>query len=92
MDATAAKHVLIYEYVEGMLERRAPYREAHLERIDAEREAGRILASGPYDPPTGALIFFADAEREPIEAFAEQDPYAQAGLISAWRVERWNGR
>lgn len=92
MEITDVRYLLFYEYVEGMLERREPHRQAHLERIDVERAAGRILFSGPFDPPTGAVIGFADAGREHVEAFAAGDPYAQAGLITSWRVERFNGR
>jgi uncharacterized protein len=44
-------HILFYEYVEDVLERRAPYREAHLARIRAEREAGRITLAGALGDP-----------------------------------------
>jgi uncharacterized protein YciI len=82
--------LLLYDYVENMLERRVPYREAHLERIAAEREAGRIVMSGPLgDPPHGAAIVFRGVKPDQVEAFANEDPYVQAGLVSAWRVERW---
>ena len=33
-------HLLLYTYVEDMSERRGPYREAHLDRIRAGRDAG----------------------------------------------------
>jgi uncharacterized protein YciI len=84
-------HVLGYDYVENMLERRVPYREAHLARVDAEREAGRVLMAGAVgDPPTGALIVFGEGVPvEEIEAFANGDPYLEAGLVTAWRVEPW---
>ena len=73
-----------------MLERRAPYREAHLERIAAEKEAGRIVMSGPLgDPPNGAAIVFRGVEPGLVEAFVEADPYVQAGLVTAWRIEPW---
>jgi uncharacterized protein YciI len=82
--------LLLYDYVDGMLERRVPYREAHLERIRVEREAGRIVMSGPLgDPPAGAAIVFRGVEPDQVEAFANADPYVQAGLVTAWRVERW---
>ena len=83
--------VLAYEYVDEMLERRVPYREAHLARVEVEREAGRIVMSGPLgDPPTGALIVFADGVAvEEIEAFARADPYVEAELVTAWRIEPW---
>jgi uncharacterized protein len=27
---------------------------------------------------------------EGIEAFVQVDPYVTAGLVSSWRVKRWN--
>ena len=83
--------ILFYDYVEDILDRRGPYREAHLAGIRAEREAGRVLMAGALgDPPHGAAIVFGDVERAAIEAFASSDPYVEAGLVLAWRVEPWN--
>ena len=81
------RHLLLYDYVEDILERRAPHREAHLGAIGTAREDGRILMAGPFDPPTGAAIVFA--EREAAEAFARADPYVTAGLVTNWRIETW---
>jgi uncharacterized protein len=84
-------HILFYDYVEDMLERRGPYRDAHLARIRAEREAGRITLAGALgDPPHGAAIVFAGVTSGEIEAFAADDPYATAGLVTSRRIERWN--
>ncbi len=33
---------------------------------------------------------FRGVDPEQVEAFARQDPYMEAGLITAWRVEPWN--
>ena len=84
-------HILFYEYVKDMAERRGPYREAHLARIHSERDAGRLVMAGALgNPPIGAAIVFGDgvAPAE-IEAFAARDPYVEAGLVTAWRVEPW---
>lgn len=84
-------HILFYDYVPDILERRGPYRDAHLARIRAEREAGRVVMAGALgDPPHGAVIVFADVGPEAIEEFARADPYLEGGLVSAWRVEPWN--
>ena len=73
-----------------MLDRRGPYREAHLARIGSAREAGRIVMAGALgDPPTGAAIVFSGASPEEVGAFAAGDPYVEAGLVTAWRVEPW---
>jgi uncharacterized protein YciI len=84
-------HVLFYDYVEDMTERRGPYRQAHLDRIRAARDQGRIVMAGALgDPPHGGAIVFRDVEPDQIEAFAREDPYMKAGLIGDWRIERWN--
>ncbi len=87
----AAHHILFYDYVEDMAERRGPYRAAHLARIATEREAGRVVMAGALgDPPHGAAIVFTGCEPEAIERFAADDPYVEAGLVVARRIERWN--
>jgi uncharacterized protein YciI len=43
--------MLLYNYVEGMLDRRGPYREAHLEHIRAEQGAGRVIMAGALGSP-----------------------------------------
>ena len=84
-------HLLLYEYVEDMPERRGPYREAHLEHIRAEQQAGRVIMAGALgDPPHSGAIVFRDTDRAAIEAFVREDPYMRAGLITASRIEPWN--
>lgn len=83
-------HILFYDYVEDVLERRGPYREAHLERIRAARESGRVVMAGALgDPPHGAAIVFGDVPVEEVEAFAREDPYMQGGLVAEMRIEPW---
>jgi uncharacterized protein len=84
-------HILFYEYVEDMAERRGPYREAHLDKIRAEREAGRIVMAGALgDPPHGGALVFTGVGADAINAFADSDPYVIAGLVTARRIEPWN--
>ena len=83
-------HLLLYEYVEGMAERRGPHREAHLEHIAAEQAAGRVVMAGALgDPPTGGAFAFRGATVAEIEAFVGDDPYRRAGLITSYRIELW---
>ena len=81
--------LLIYSYVEDIVERRAPHREAHLAYARTWKEDGRVVAAGATgDPPSGAVFVFT-AEADP-EAFADEDPYVQAGLVTSRRVVPWN--
>jgi uncharacterized protein YciI len=83
--------ILFYEYVADVLERRGPYREAHLAALRAEREAGRLRMAGAIgDPPDGAVIVFQGVTPEFVADYARSDPYVEGGLVTSWRVEPWN--
>jgi uncharacterized protein YciI len=84
-------HILFLDYVPDIVERRGPYREAHLQRVAQAKEAGKIVMAGAVgDPPRAALLVFRDVQPAEIERYAQEDPYVQAGLVTEWRVEAWN--
>ena len=84
-------HLLLYDYVEDIAERRAPHREGHLAAIRAEKDAGRVVMAGALgNPPVAGAIAFRGVDRDHIETFVNQDPYVRAGLVRSWRVEPWN--
>jgi uncharacterized protein len=81
-------HILIYDYVPDILERRAPFREAHLAAITAAKADGRLVMVGPFgDPPKGGVFIFAAETPEIPEAFADADPYVINGLVAQRRIE-----
>ena len=81
---------LIYDYVPNIVERRAPYRDAHLALYRRWREDGRLLMGGAIgDPPHGALIVFTVDDVAEVEEFAASDPYVAEGLVTARRIEPW---
>jgi uncharacterized protein YciI len=88
MALSGPHYVLFYDYVDDILERRVPHREAHLAGIRAAKDDGRISMAGPLgDPPRGAAIVFSDPDA--AEAFAAADPYVTNGLVTDRRVELW---
>ena len=84
-------HLLIYEYVDGMAERRTPFRAAHLDQIREQQRAGYLVQAGALgDPdPTGGAFVFEGVDRKHIEAFVAADPYVAAGLVPSHRIEVW---
>lgn len=81
-------HLLVYEYVEDMTERRAPHREGHLALIQRYRADDRLVIAGGLGVPVhGGLLAFREATD--ADAFAAEDPYKAAGLITSSRVEPW---
>ncbi len=83
--------LLFYDYVENILERRAPYREAHLALARSAHARGELLMAGALaEPADGAVFVFTGDDAKAAERFARVDPYVQNGLVTAWRVRAWN--
>ncbi|HWK18881.1 MAG TPA: YciI family protein [Solirubrobacteraceae bacterium] len=91
MSDSGPHQILFYDYVDDVLARRDPHRDAHLALLRAERDAGRVVMAGAVgDPVSGAMFVFRGADPEPAETFARRDPYMEAGLVTGWRIEPWN--
>src|SRR5262245_47088004 len=56
-------------------------RPAHLEWIDAQVAAGRILMAGRRTPPDGSVIVLRETGAEAAHEPMEQDPHALKGLV-----------
>jgi uncharacterized protein YciI len=80
--------ILRYEYVDDMVERRGPHRDAHIALIGRYHADDRMVIAGAVgDPPSAGLLVFR--EEADARAFPEEDPYVQAGLVTSWTVEPW---
>lgn len=85
------------EDVPDSLEKRMAARPAHLERIKALQDEGRLILAGPHpaidspDPgPAGFSGSLIVAEFESLEAarnWAEADPYLSAGVFERVTVK-----
>jgi len=90
-------YAIICEDVEDSLERRLSVRPAHLERVQALVDEGRLLVAGPHpavdgDDPgtagfTGSLIVAEFDSQEEAEIWAGQDPYVKAGVFARVTVK-----
>lgn len=84
-------YLLLYEVGEGFVERRAPFRSAHLALAREANERGELLLAGAFDQPAdGAALVFETDDESSVRRFAESDPYVREGLVTGWRVRRWN--
>ena len=82
---------LVYDVVANFVERRAPFREAHLQLVRDAHARGLLRFAGPLgDPPDGALLVFRADSAAAAENFARADPYVTERLVTAWRVRPWN--
>lgn len=71
---------------EGVHDARMAARPDHLKRLEALQAEGRLLTAGPNPLPdnpervSGSLIVAKFASLDDAQAWAEQDPYAAAGV------------
>ncbi len=83
-------YILFYETVADYVERRAAFREEHLNLAQQYHEEGKLVLAGAYaDPPNGAALIFKGESPSLAEEFALQDPYVQNGLIKKWSIRSW---
>jgi uncharacterized protein len=82
-------HILFYEYVPDVVERRAPHREGHLALIQRMYDEGTIVMAGGVGDPvhSGVIVLRTDDPQAAAEQFVAEDPYQPAGLVTSWRVE-----
>lgn len=83
-------YAIIGEDMPGTLEQRLAARPAHVERLLALQQEGRLILAGPcpaIDSPdpgaagfSGSLIVAEFASLEAARAWADADPYVAAGV------------
>ena len=84
-------YALFYHVVDGFVERRTAFREAHLAHAQKAAECGELMLGGALaDPADTALIVFRADSPDIARAFAEKDPYVRNGLVKHWEVRPWN--
>lgn len=84
------RQLLFYDYVADVMERRGPFREAHLAHARAWKDAGKLVSAGATGTlPSGALFVFGVEDPAEIDAFVAGDPYVSNGIVTAYRVVPW---
>jgi uncharacterized protein YciI len=70
---------------------RAATRPAHLDYL--KKQNAILLAAGPFlddeDRMIGSLLIVDVASEAEARAFAENDPFAKAGLFSSTAIRKW---
>ena len=85
-------YAIISEDIEGSLPLRAKARPAHIARLEALKEEGRLFAAGPHpaidsaDPGeagfSGSLVIAEFESLAAAQAWADADPYMDAGVYA----------
>lgn len=83
-------YLLMYDLCGDYLERRAAWRDEHLELAWAAAGRGELVLGGALEEPTDTAVLLFKGETPAVaEAFAQADPYVREGLVTRWRVRPW---
>lgn len=90
-------YAVISQDVADSSSKRAQARPAHLDRLQALKDAGRLVLAGPHpaidseDPGaagfTGSLVVAEFESLEAAQAWADSDPYIAAGVYQGVTVK-----
>jgi len=93
-------YAIISQDIPNSLPLRKEARPAHVERLVALKEEGRLLIAGPHpaidaaDPGeagfTGSLVVAEFESLEAAQAWADADPYIEAGVYEKVIVKPFN--
>ena len=90
-------YAILSEDVNDSLARRTPARPAHLQRLEALKQQGRLLLAGPHpaiDAPapgpagfSGSLVIAEFPSLAEAQCWADADPYVAAGVYAKLAVK-----
>ena len=76
-------------YCENVLEKRAPYREAHLAGLASQKEAGTLITIGPTKDTQMVFGVYEAEDEAAARALIEGDPYWQNGIWTEYQIKEW---
>ncbi|HEY9638943.1 MAG TPA: YciI family protein [Coleofasciculaceae cyanobacterium] len=83
------KYVLWGSYCTDVLEKRAPYRQAHLDRLAQLKAAGNLITIGPTQDLTKVFGVYEANDEAAARQLVEEDPYWQHGIWIDYDILEW---
>lgn len=83
------KYVLWGSYCDNVLEKRAPFRQQHLDRLAQLKQQGALITIGPTQDLTRVFGVYEAADEAAARQLVEDDPYWQNGIWTEYTVMEW---
>jgi uncharacterized protein len=83
------KFVIWGSYCENVIEKRAPYRQAHLEGLNQQKDRGILITIGPTADLSQVFGIYEAASQEEVRKLIEADPYWQNGIWTEYHIKEW---
>lgn len=83
------KYIMWGSYCDDVLEKRTPYRQAHLDGLAAQKEQGILITVGPTKDVTKVFAIYEAEDEARVRSLVEGDPYWQNGIWTEYQVKEW---
>jgi uncharacterized protein YciI len=83
------KYVMWGTYCEDVLEKRAPYRQAHLEGLAQQKADGVLMTIGPTQDLKKVFGLYEAADEMTVRQLVESDPYWVNGVWTDYEIYEW---
>ena len=84
-----SRFVLWGKYCENALQKRTPYRDEHLARLNALKEQGTLITLGPTEGSTHVFAIFESDCKATVCDLLEEDVYWREGIWTELNVYPW---
>ena len=84
-----ARFVLWGTYCSDALDKRAPFREEHLSRLQSLKQQGTLITLGPTEGSTHVFGIFEAENLVTVQELVKQDIYWTEGIWTAVEVYPW---
>jgi uncharacterized protein YciI len=84
-----AKYILWGRYCENALEKRQPYRQAHLDGLAQQKDSGILVTLGPTADNTQVFGIYEAEDEASVRQLIENDPYWKHGIWTDYEVKAW---
>jgi len=83
------KYVMWGTYCADVLEKRVPYRQAHLDGLAQQKTDGVLITLGPTQDLTRCFGIYEAPDEATVRHLIETDPYWQQGIWTEYDVKEW---
>jgi uncharacterized protein len=83
------KYVMWGSYCENVMEKRTPFREAHLAGLATQKAAGTLVTLGPTQDSTMVFGIYEADNPATVQALIEADPYWVNGIWTDYNIKEW---
>ncbi|MDH6061705.1 YciI family protein [Chrysosporum bergii ANA360D] len=84
-----SKYIMWGTYCENVLEKRAPFRQDHLDGLAKQKESGILITIGPTKDITKVFAIYEAEDEATVRQVVENDPYWKNGIWTEYSVKEW---